>query len=868
MNDYMKFNKLLSWFVNQLNINNGVIDGETITGFGYKEDSSLRKYYSDWRNYTDFNLDCTLNHKYGDYATRSSYINLENTGLNIIPEFDSKSKAVKSVYIANREPNVSVERKSESVSTARLALNDDEPNQALNDFFDMYKQHISEYKDNMTPVVDEREQRAAFKQWYVNNGRSANSANTISTALGKTRLKDGRTVFSILYYDELNKIISTAGLEGYYEARDGDYSKMDRVFDFDSNTQRDDFKNGMKFYLQFLNIKSESDSPAATTHSYWLGGASYGDVGDVSQSFIECGIFAIGFEKVDISNIVSNPSDFTDWINKIPENRARKAFELLSKMKTGDKIAIKAAYAKGKTSMLRIKAIGTIKEDFENGYRFDNDFGHTIPVDWTPKTPFSDYELGGYLSTIHRVTKREDIDMIFYSAKKNMEEDLSVHIDSSAAVISLKDDFYYNNGITMQQWLEMIDASVINVNDIELLRKWLYYDGQATCSEVGKTFNAHPTAYIAPVYSMARRVKEYTDCKTRLDNKGDVAWWNIPFVGKYINRKEHFEWIIRPELKEALTERGVTPLEPLTITDYTKEDFLLEVYFDSDEYDEIVALLDRKKNIILQGAPGVGKSYMAKRLAYSIIGAKDDSKVSMIQFHQSYSYEDFIEGYRPSGDGGFTLEPGVFYDFCTEKAKTDEANYISCINSDDEDVRKEADKYKHFFIIDEINRGRIEKIMGELMFLLENDKRGEEFSIKLTYSGEPFYVPKNVFIIGMMNTADRSLAMMDYALRRRFSFVPISPVFGNDGFISYIKKDDESLGEKILAEMKALNDDITNDLGSGFQIGHSFFCNCDKITDDWYKSVLKYEIIPLLDEYWFDNEKQHSKWVKGLLPDA
>ncbi|MCL2047086.1 MAG: AAA family ATPase [Defluviitaleaceae bacterium] len=302
----------------------------------------------------------------------------------------------------------------------------------------------------------------------------------------------------------------------------------------------------------------------------------------------------------------------------------------------------------------------------------------------------------------------------------------------------------------------------------------------------------------------------------------------------------------RPELQEALYERAITPLEPFNYTPYTKSNFLTEVYMTAEKYDDIAALLNRKKNIILQGAPGVGKSYLAKLLAYSLIGFKDKGKVTTVQLHQSYSYEDFIEGYRPNENGGFTLKCGIFYEFC-EEARNNDGNY--------------------YFIIDEINRGNLSKIMGELMLLIECDKRSEEFAVPLTYSDEPFYVPENVFIIGMMNTADRSLAMLDYALRRRFSFVPIEPAFANSDFIKYIKKDGEALGERIIAEMTALNVDIKKDLGAGFQIGHSYFCNCDDINEQWYESVLKYEILPLLEEYWFDNEKQHSKWIKGLLSD-
>ena len=170
---------------------------------------------------------------------------------------------------------------------------------------------------------------------------------------------------------------------------------------------------------------------------------------------------------------------------------------------------------------------------------------------------------------------------------------------------------------------------------------------------------------------------------------------------------------------------------------YTAEDFLKEVYMEESEYNNLVAVLKKKKNIILQGAPGVGKTFAAKRLAYSIMGVKDKDRVMMVQFHQSYSYEDFIMGFRPSSTG-FELKKGVFYNFC-KNAETD-------IDND------------YFFIIDEINRGNLSKIFGELFMLIETDKRG--IGLQLLYSDEMFSVPSNVYIIGMMNTADRSLAML------------------------------------------------------------------------------------------------------------
>ncbi len=199
--------------------------------------------------------------------------------------------------------------------------------------------------------------------------------------------------------------------------------------------------------------------------------------------------------------------------------------------------------------------------------------------------------------------------------------------------------------------------------------------------------------------------------------------------------------------------------EPLNT--YSKENFLADVYISEKQYDTLEGLLRKKLNVILQGAPGVGKTYAAKRLAYSMMGVKDPERVQLVQFHQSYSYEDFVEGFRPSSTGmNFEIKKGAFYNFC-KKASDDKEN-------------------EYFFIIDEINRGNLSKIFGELFMLIEADKRGND--IQLLYSSDKFSVPKNVYIIGMMNTADRSLAMIDYALRRRFAFFEMKPAFESEGF--------------------------------------------------------------------------------------
>jgi len=278
---------------------------------------------------------------------------------------------------------------------------------------------------------------------------------------------------------------------------------------------------------------------------------------------------------------------------------------------------------------------------------------------------------------------------------------------------------------------------------------------------------------------------------------------------------------------------------------YTEDDFLDEVFMAEEEYSKLVGILKAKKNVILQGAPGVGKTFAAKRLAYSVMGVKDIDRVMMVQFHQSYSYEDFIMGFRPSTTG-FELKKGAFYNFC-KKAEIDSDN-------------------DYFFIIDEINRGNLSKIFGELFMLIENDKRGIE--LQLLYSDEKFAVPANVYIIGMMNTADRSLAMLDYALRRRFAFFEIKPGFETDGFREYKMSLDNDKFNKLINCVEKLNSVIASDesLGEGFCIGHSYFCNfeADKIDNECLYGIVEYELIPLLKEYWFDEPTKVKDWSNNL----
>lgn len=310
-------------------------------------------------------------------------------------------------------------------------------------------------------------------------------------------------------------------------------------------------------------------------------------------------------------------------------------------------------------------------------------------------------------------------------------------------------------------------------------------------------------------------------------------------ITAYTEYVESLNALFEDETGENIEEAAVS------YPSYTAENFLKEVFMPEAEYNRLAGILKTRKNIILQGAPGVGKTYAAKRLAYSIRGVKDIERVMMVQFHQSYSYEDFMMGFRPSATG-FVLKKGAFYNFC-KKAEVDTDN-------------------DYFFIIDEINRGNLSRIFGELFMLIENDKRG--IPLQLLYSDEKFAVPKNVYIIGMMNTADRSLAMLDYALRRRFAFIEMKPGFDTEGFRTYSMSLDNSKFDQLINCIISLNAIIADDesLGEGFCIGHSYFCNLtpETLGDQALDSIIEFELIPLLKEYWFDEPNKVRDWSSNL----
>ena len=332
----------------------------------------------------------------------------------------------------------------------------------------------------------------------------------------------------------------------------------------------------------------------------------------------------------------------------------------------------------------------------------------------------------------------------------------------------------------------------------------------------------------------AGRISDVSDALTSLINdggdEGEVK--ELKNTRNYVNKYRDFLTYCTN-----LSEEALDSTTPYDFADDPDKPFIAE-----EKFNEIVELLFRKKNIILQGAPGVGKTFLAKKIAYQLIGTKKDENIETVQFHQSYSYEDFIQGIRPTTSGEFKVRNGIFYNFCENAKEHPEDTFV--------------------FIIDEINRGNLSKIFGELMMLIEYDKRSPRYALKLTYSEENsprFYVPENVYIIGCMNTADRSIAIVDYALRRRFAFCDVEPEFG-ETFKNYLGTVlSKGFVDEICKKVNRVNDIIrtSSSLGKGLEIGHSYFCQLSSVDDEqeWWKSICKYELFPYLREICFDNEE-------------
>lgn len=641
-------------------------------------------------------------------------------------------------------------------------------------------------------------------------------------------------------------LVDAARVLGLEEATSKSVSEL-QAFIMEHKGEKDIFE-----YYDYLltlinpdNNTSEGTDESVDRPRYWL--YAPGEDAFMWEEFYKTGTMGLGWDKIgdyrqfpdDNSLIASIEQHYGGGGSH--KNDKCAITDFTKKIKIGDIIIVKHGRKK-------LIGRGVVTSEYFYDDSVDS-FKSRRKVEWTHKGEWY-VEDTLVMKTLTDITKYGDY---------------SKQLETTMGIASDEKDMYSNRRYwwlnaspkvwRMSEWKvgEEQDYTLFNPNGNK--RRIFQNFVDASVGDVVICYETNPVKKITTIAKVSRA------------NDGEKIWFQktetltdpVDFsVIKGIPELQQMEFLVNPNgsffklteeeynaIISIIRQNNDEEVESLDVPDYTRTDFLNEVYMDEANYEELVELLKAKKNIILQGAPGVGKTFCAERLAYSIMGKKDARRIKTVQFHQSYSYEDFIMGYKPAGET-FKLRNGVFYNFCIEATNNPGQEY--------------------FFIIDEINRGNLSKIFGELLMMIEKDYRGKE--ITLAYTDQGFHVPENLYIIGMMNTADRSLALIDYALRRRFSFFDMKPGFESKGFKNHIKSIGSVKLEKVINLISELNANIRDDdsLGYGFEIGHSYFCGkTEAMTDSHVRRVVKYDIIPTIQEYWFDNEKKAKEWAEKLI---
>lgn len=559
---------------------------------------------------------------------------------------------------------------------------------------------------------------------------------------------------------------------------------------------------------------------------------------------IEKGIMVLGYDELGDLNKYEDENELFEEIKRVynqknPYNDKCACVDFLNTMKIGDRVIAK----KGSRTLL---GYGIVESDYIYDDSREN-YKDVRKVKWIKVGEWQNTIINNVVKTLTEISQYKD----YPEQLLNIINGVEVNMDNKNYYLLVSNPKIWDfSSISVG---DTIDYTPINNAGNKRRIYQNYLDIKVGDSAIA--YEATPSKEIVGLYEVVSKSDTKLTLK-KIEQLVNTISYNILKENEIIFKSEAFTNNFQGSLFKFTKEeyeilydiiREANPIINNIYEKYTINDFFNEVYIEENKYDEIINVLNRKKNIILQGAPGVGKTFMAKRIAYSILGEKNTDRVKLIQFHQSFSYEDFIEGIRPDEDGKFILVKGLFYNYCKKAESNPNNNY--------------------YLIIDEINRGNLSKIFGELLMLIEDDKRGE--SLTLAYSKLQFNVPRNLYIIGMMNTADRGLAIMDYALRRRFSFIEIEPAFENKTFKDYQKDLNNDYLNSTIKKIQELNKDIKEDssLGEGFMIGHSFFCKLENPSDQDIRNIIKYEILPTLKEYWFDNESKINEYKDKLLRD-
>jgi DNA replication protein DnaC len=602
-------------------------------------------------------------------------------------------------------------------------------------------------------------------------------------------------------------------------------------------------------YANWL-YKEYSEKISETGVKYWV--AAPGPGASEWDYFVKQGIYALGWNELGDLREFNDKAELNEELliakrnsNSDRKNDALALWNIAKVIKPGDVVF-------AKRGLHEYVGYGVVKSSYTYNAS-DEQYPHQIEVDWKKQ--------GSWIAE-YQIVKKTLTEITSYKEYVQQLIDLiikEVPIDKSTGS---KEISHY--------WLNA-NPKIWKIADFEIGQHQSYtaFNVNGNKRRMFDCFESIQPGDLIVGYesSPSMKVTAIFECTAALhEDENEVQ--RIEFkIQRFLNRPIAWESLIQVDaFKDAdvvknnqgslyrLTQlqfEAIMSLEnDADLPKYTIENLKSDSFIANEKLEKMVSYLKNKKNIILQGPPGTGKTFVAKKLAYALMGEKDDSHIEMVQFHQSVSYEDFIQGYRPTDSGSFKLKNGNFYKLCARALKNTDKPY--------------------FFIIDEINRGNLSKIFGELLMLIESDKRSQEYAINLMYSDSEdsrFYVPPNIHIIGTMNTADRSLAVVDYALRRRFAFFELIPEF-NDKFKGFLKgvNVENALIDKISNRMNRLNAEIADDLGVGFRIGHSFFTpNSGTIPNtDWFNDVVEFEIKPLLDEYYFDDSSQLEAKIELL----